>query len=230
MKIVGTHLLKVEKLAKNKGFTIVELLIVVVVIAILATITVVSYNGITRMARESAIKSELVSTAKSIKSESLLGAMNESLVSKYLTKTSSGTTVTYQYGNQDDYCLNAVDGNGTTFYVHTKDGISNTKNGACPTSVSTLTETRCVAGRVYISTRIENSSPDTISVTGVIYNNTGAVISGSDTATVNTASNYYNLFSIGSVSSTPAGFSKAIITYPNGTTVTQYYAYPARTC
>lgn len=38
----------------NRGFTIVELLIVVVVIAILAAITVVSYNGITASASDSA--------------------------------------------------------------------------------------------------------------------------------------------------------------------------------
>ena len=41
---------------KNQGFTIVELLIVVVVIAILAAITIVSYAGITARANESAIK------------------------------------------------------------------------------------------------------------------------------------------------------------------------------
>jgi len=35
-----------QRLAKRAGFTIVELLIVVVVIAILATITIVTYNGI----------------------------------------------------------------------------------------------------------------------------------------------------------------------------------------
>jgi len=40
--------------AKNQGFTIVELLIVVVVIAILAAITIVSYNGITARANSSA--------------------------------------------------------------------------------------------------------------------------------------------------------------------------------
>ena len=39
---------------KQKGFTIVELLIVVVVIAILATITIVSFNGIQTRARDSA--------------------------------------------------------------------------------------------------------------------------------------------------------------------------------
>lgn len=39
---------------KSQGFTIVELLIVVVVIAILAAITIVSYNGITARANSSA--------------------------------------------------------------------------------------------------------------------------------------------------------------------------------
>ncbi|WP_298868464.1 prepilin-type N-terminal cleavage/methylation domain-containing protein [uncultured Microbacterium sp.] len=41
------------------GFTIVELLIVVVVIAILAAITIVSYNGITKQAKASAMASTL---------------------------------------------------------------------------------------------------------------------------------------------------------------------------
>lgn len=40
--------------AQQSGFTIVELLIVVVVIAILAAITIVSYNGITNQAKASA--------------------------------------------------------------------------------------------------------------------------------------------------------------------------------
>lgn len=39
---------------KNKGFTIVELLIVIVVIAILAAITIVAYNGIQARSKTSA--------------------------------------------------------------------------------------------------------------------------------------------------------------------------------
>ena len=38
---------------RNRGFTIVELLIVVVVIAILAAITIVAYNGVTSRAKDS---------------------------------------------------------------------------------------------------------------------------------------------------------------------------------
>jgi type IV pilus assembly protein PilA len=46
------------------GFTIVELLIVVVVIAILASITIVSYNGITSRANASAAKTTAISVQK----------------------------------------------------------------------------------------------------------------------------------------------------------------------
>lgn len=55
MKRVGTS-----------GFTIVELLIVVVVIAILAAITIVSYNGITNQAHDVAVKSDLNTLKKKI--------------------------------------------------------------------------------------------------------------------------------------------------------------------
>jgi prepilin-type N-terminal cleavage/methylation domain-containing protein len=47
---------------KQSGFTIVELLIVIVVIAILATITIVAYNGVSNRAKASAAQS-LVSQA-----------------------------------------------------------------------------------------------------------------------------------------------------------------------
>lgn len=51
----------------NKGFTIIELLVVIVVIGILAAISIVSYSGISNKARVNANKS----TADSIKSAAL---------------------------------------------------------------------------------------------------------------------------------------------------------------
>ena len=50
--------------SRNNGFTIVELLVVVVVIAILAAITIVSYNGITGQARVAVAKADLRALAQ----------------------------------------------------------------------------------------------------------------------------------------------------------------------
>lgn len=51
---------------KQKGFTIVELLIVIVVIAILAAITIVAYNGIQQRAKNSQRQQDIKIIAKAL--------------------------------------------------------------------------------------------------------------------------------------------------------------------
>ena len=53
--------------SKQIGFTIVELIVVIVIIGILATITIVSYTGISKQAVVASIKSDLRSAAQQIK-------------------------------------------------------------------------------------------------------------------------------------------------------------------
>lgn len=52
---------------KTSGFTIVELLIVIVVIAILAAIVIVAYNGVQTRARDSKIEGDLLQLEQAIR-------------------------------------------------------------------------------------------------------------------------------------------------------------------
>lgn len=55
---------EIKKLKNERGFTIVELLIVIVVIAILAAIVIVAYNGIQNQARATQAQSAASTVAK----------------------------------------------------------------------------------------------------------------------------------------------------------------------
>ena len=55
-----------ERVKQRKGFTIVELLIVIVVIAILAAITIVAYTGIKERADATQVQSALTQTNKQV--------------------------------------------------------------------------------------------------------------------------------------------------------------------
>lgn len=100
------------------GFTIVELLIVVVVIAILAVITIVSYNGITKQADTSAAQSAAQQAAKKV---ALYAVSNGESFPATLSEVGIADTDTtrYQYrtyNNSKNYCITATS-KATSYYI-----------------------------------------------------------------------------------------------------------------
>lgn len=92
----------------NQGFTIVELLIVVVVIAILAAITVVSYNGIQNKAKTAAVQADLNSAVKKLHEYRITNSTSEQYPNVLPATVSASTGNTYTYFPNVDtntYCL-----------------------------------------------------------------------------------------------------------------------------
>jgi len=121
-------MLKLPRQLNRAGFTIVELLIVVVVIAILATITIVSYNGISQRAITSTLQSELSTTAKKLETDKVTTGStdyHEDVASTGIPQR-EGATRTY-YRNGQTFCIAYAQ--GTIFQYITNGGTP--KAGTC---------------------------------------------------------------------------------------------------
>lgn len=95
---------------RTVGFTIVELLIVVVVIAILAAITIVAYNGVANRAKQSAASSAASQAAKKVLSYATDNAEQYPSTLAAAGVTNSGST-TYEYSFDNTaktYCVTAT--------------------------------------------------------------------------------------------------------------------------
>jgi len=100
-----------------KGFTIVELLIVIVVIAILAAITIVSYNGIQRRAIISTLQSELSSSAKKLENVKIDSSDSQYPGNFSTTGVVAREGVTRAYYKQgESYCLSLTQQN-ISYYI-----------------------------------------------------------------------------------------------------------------
>jgi len=118
----------------RQGFTIVELLIVIVVIAILASITIVSYNGITKRAKDSAIQSALSQATQKLELAKINdegGVYPASMVAAGLGGLTSDSENTYSYGVSSDgktFCM-ALSKSGRTYFITS--AVLNPKTGIC---------------------------------------------------------------------------------------------------
>lgn len=104
------------KLSKtNTGFTIVELLIVIVVIGILAAITIVSFNGVTKNARVASVKTDVLNNLKLIEVyKATNGDSAPTTATAASLKTSANNTLSYIYNpNSGTYCVQVQNNDAT---------------------------------------------------------------------------------------------------------------------
>ena len=105
----------------GSGFTIVELLVVIVVIGILAAISVVSYNGIAQKAKTTALQSDLTNAKKTLQMYQVEnGSYPTGIVkdtgcptpadTKYCLKSSPGVDMSYINNDPQKFIVNGSNG------------------------------------------------------------------------------------------------------------------------
>src|SRR5680860_844089 len=114
---------------KTRGFTIVELLVVLVVIGILAAITIVAYRGISSKAIVASLQSDLTNASQQLKlfqvensayPDTISCAVPDSSTNKCI-KASGSNTFTYTSDNDttpQTFTLDATNGTTAVSYTH----------------------------------------------------------------------------------------------------------------
>lgn len=123
---------RVAPVRAGAGFTIVELLIVVVVIAILAAITIVAFNGITQRAKASAASAAAEQASKKVMIYMATnGDQTPSDLAAAGVADQNGTTYQYRtYDSGKSYCITATT-NSVSAFTNNVDQTS-PMAGACP--------------------------------------------------------------------------------------------------
>lgn len=117
------------------GFTVVELMVVIIVIGILASAVIFGYNGAARNAIDTTLKSDLQTAAGTI--ESMRQRQNSYPLTGSALIASEGNTLNYEsrpYG----YCITATNPKTTSIYQIKSNSPNTIIEGACVIAVSTF--------------------------------------------------------------------------------------------
>ena len=101
----------------SRGFTIIELLIVIVIIGILVAITAVSYNGITKQAKEATAKSDLKQASAQLEIDKAKSSSNNQYPSTTSGLKSSSGTFLEITSTGTTYCLSATAAPDIAFFI-----------------------------------------------------------------------------------------------------------------
>lgn len=216
--------------SKYAGFTIVELIIVVVVVGLLAAITVVSYSAVTRNARETAVKSDLNTATQGFELEQFK-SFNRSgtpVNSQYVTVESDNAIVQFRYGSRGTFCFEGTSKNDPNVIFHTAGGESGatTSSGPCPEINFEITN-RCLAGTVLTTVRYTNNTDGIVSMRVPAQ---GAGESDSIRGAINPGATYAQVHNR-RTTSVPSGVFNFSISRADGSLLDNYYHFvPGQSC
>lgn len=106
------------------GFTVVELLIVIVVIAILASLVALGYNDVQNKARENSLNSDLVAAAKQVELAQSNGTYPSSLPGDVKASDGNVLQLTTTPGS-DEFCINGYSQHGLRMSYSSVHGAKN---------------------------------------------------------------------------------------------------------
>lgn len=92
---------------QRRGFTIVEIMIVIVVIGILAAIVIISFGSWRTRTAQTEVKHELTTAVSAIRAYRTFNNVNPTALTDSAYKTNSNVTMSYILRGNGTYCLNA---------------------------------------------------------------------------------------------------------------------------
>ena len=198
----------------SSGFTIVELLVVIVVIAILAAITVVSYTGISNQAKVAALQSDLSNASTQLKVFQATDPNGDYPTAnncptpgtnQICLKTSSDNTFSYipnNAANPKTFTLIETNANGTAYSVNNSSAVAPLSPyiqaitaANCPTTRTQVQDARdnhtywvqkLADGKCWMLTNLGYAGSGTNT-----YNDTKTLTNGTSGSTTYTAARYY---------------------------------------
>lgn len=115
----------------TRGYTIIEVIIVTVVIGILAAIIIVSYGAWRQRVADAEVKYELTTAESAIRAYRTFNNQNPATLSATVYQTNPNVTLTYTRRVNGTFCLNGQDVAKPTVQWHVETGDETPATGTC---------------------------------------------------------------------------------------------------